>query len=220
MEAKDLMFATLDPTIRAMEVNTEKRVLLADTVGFIEDLPPTLIEAFAATLEETTKSQLILHVIDIGDPELYERVNEVNKILKMIGADKVPIIMVYNKIDLLAKEGIKVDSPVSEKRSRVDVSAKTGEGINTLKQAIVENLYGAKNRITVKLRPSGAKLRSIFYKRGLVVDEKVRMNGDIILKLEVDQFESQLMLKYKNTYDLVSTDSQPSCERSEIGSIG
>ena len=171
-------------------------------------------------MEETTKSQLILHVIDIGDPELYERVNEVNKILKMIGADKVPIIMVYNKIDLLAKEGIKVDSPVSEKRSRVDVSAKTGEGINTLKQAIVENLYGAKNRITVKLRPSGAKLRSIFYKRGLVVDEKVRMNGDIILKLEVDQFESQLMLKYKNTYDLVSTDSQPSCERSEIGSIG
>ena len=106
VEAKDLMFATLDPTIRAMEINTEKRVLLADTVGFIEDLPPTLIEAFAATLEETTKSQLILHVIDIGDSELYGRVNEVNKILKMIGADKVPTIMVYNKIDLLAREGI------------------------------------------------------------------------------------------------------------------
>ena len=86
------------------------------------------------------------------------------------------------------------------------------ERVNTLKQAIVENLYGAKNRITVKLRPSGAKLRSIFYERGLVVDEKVGMNGDIILKLMVDQFESQLMLKYKNAYDLISTDSQPSCE--------
>ena len=220
VEAKDLMFATLDPTIRAMEINTEKRVLLADTVGFIEDLPPTLIEAFAATLEETTKSQLILHVIDIGDSELYGRVNEVNKILKMIGADKVPTIMVYNKIDLLAREGIKINSQVLDKRSRVDVSARTGEGINTLKQAIAENLYGGKNRITVKLRPSGAKLRSIFYERGLVVDEKVGMNGDIILKLMVDQFESQLMLKYKNAYDLISTDSQPSCERSEIGSIG
>ena len=96
VEAKDLMFATLDPTIRAMEIGIDKRVLLADTVGFIENLPPTLIEAFAATLEETTKSQLILHVVDIADPELYERINEVDKILKMIGADNVPTIMVYN----------------------------------------------------------------------------------------------------------------------------
>ncbi len=220
VEAKDLMFATLDPTIRAMEINSEKRVLLADTVGFIEDLPPTLIEAFAATLEETTKSQLILHVIDIGDPELYERINEVNKILKMIGADNVPTIMVYNKIDLIAKGGIKINSSGSRKTPRVEVSAKSGEGVNKLKQVIVENLYGAKNRITVKLRSSSAKVRSVFYDRGLVVDEKVGMNGDIVLKLEVDQFESQLMLKYRNTYDLVSSDNQPSCERTDIGNIG
>ena len=220
VEAKDLMFATLDPTIRAMEINTERRVLLADTVGFIEDLPPTLIEAFAATLEETAKSQLILHVVDIGDPESYERINEVNKILKMIEADNVPTIMGYNKIDLLAKGSIKFDPSGSDNTSRVEVSAKTGEGIDALKQAIVENLYGAKNRIIVRLSASGAKLRSVFYDRGLVVGEKVGMNGDILLKLEVDQFESQFMLKYRNTYDLVSTDGQPSCERSDIGNIG
>ena len=125
VEAKDLMFATLDPTIRAMEIGIDKRVLLADTVGFIENLPPTLIEAFAATLEETTKSQLILHVVDIADPELYERINEVDKILKMIGADNVPTIMVYNKIDLLAKGAIKINSLALDKTVRVEVSAIT-----------------------------------------------------------------------------------------------
>ena len=220
VEAKDLMFATLDPTIRAMEIGIDKRVLLADTVGFIEDLPPTLIEAFAATLEETTKSQLILHVVDIADPELYTRINEVDKILKMIGADNVPTIMVYNKIDLLARGAIKINSLAPDKTVRVEVSATTKEGIKALKKAIVENLYGAKNRITVKLRASGGKLRSEFYERGVVLNESVGTNGDILLTLEVDQFDRELMLKHKNIYDLVSTDELSSYESLDIGNIG
>ena len=220
VEAKDLMFATLDPTIRAMEIGIDKRVLLADTVGFIENLPPTLIEAFAATLEETTKSQLILHVVDIADPELYERINEVDKILKMIGADNVPTIMVYNKIDLLAKGAIKINSLALDKTVRVEVSAITKEGIKALKKAIVKNLYGAKNRITVRLRATGGKLRSVFYERGVVLNESVGTNGDIVLTLEVDRFDKQLMLKYKDIYDLVPTDELSSYENFDVGNIG
>ena len=220
VEAKNLMFATLDPTIRAMKISAEKRVLLADTVGFIEELPPTLIEAFAATLEETTKSQLILHVVDIADPDSFERINEVNKILKMIGADKVPTIMVYNKVDLLAEGAIKINTLDFDKTVRVEVSAITKEGISALKQSIVKNLYGAKNRITVRLKASKGKLRSLFYERGLVLDEKIGVNGDIILKLEVDQHEKQLMLKYKNIYDVVTTDDSPSCGSLNVGNIG
>ena len=206
IEARDLMFATLDPTTRAMEVGRDKRILLTDTVGFIENLPPTLIAAFGATLEETIKSQLILHVVDAAHPELYERIDVVNKILRMIGAGNVPTVMVYNKSDLL--EGLKQkNKSIGNKLiDSVEVSAINKEGISLLKRKIEENLYGAKNRITVKLSQSVGRLRALFYDRGLVLAEVVDRTGDIILELEVDRFERDLVLKYKDSYELLPTD--------------
>ena len=206
LEAKDLMFATLDPTTRAMKLEDEKRILITDTVGFIEDLPPTLIEAFGATLDETNKSQLILHVVDAADPELYSRIDEVNRILEMIGASNVPTLMVYNKSDLLTHDRIQIKSKRSETICSVEVSATKKEGIKALKRAIEENLYGVKNRITVRLSASSGRLRAMFYERALVLDEEIATNGDFIIKLELDKTDRQFMKKYCKSFDLLSTE--------------
>src|SRR5215510_11717540 len=138
--AADQLFATLDTTTRRLHTPAAGEIVLSDTVGFIRDLPHTLVAAFRATLEETVHADLLLHLVDASAPTRDQQVEEVNKVLAEIGADAIPQIIVWNKIDANgAQPGI--DRDECGNISRVRLSARTGEGLDHLRQALVESTY-------------------------------------------------------------------------------
>ncbi|MDB5804495.1 MAG: hflX [Betaproteobacteria bacterium] len=142
--AADQLFATLDTTSRKIYLPEAGNVVVSDTVGFIRDLPHTLVAAFRATLEETIHADLLLHVVDSASPARLEQIEQVNGVLKEIGADAVPQVLIWNKIDLATGEGGARFSPGVErdeydKISRVYLSARTREGMDFLRQALVEH---------------------------------------------------------------------------------
>ncbi|MFZ1909652.1 MAG: GTPase HflX [Burkholderiales bacterium] len=133
----DQLFATLDTTTRRIWLPQAGSVVLSDTVGFIRDLPHTLVAAFRATLEETVRADLLLHVVDAASPARTEQAEEVSKVLAEIGADAVPQLEVWNKIDLARFEpGVERDE--YGKIRRIRVSARTGDGLGDLRAAIAE----------------------------------------------------------------------------------
>lgn len=137
--AANQLFATLDTTARKifLEGDSPKQVILSDTVGFIRHLPHGLVAAFRSTLEETAQADLLLHVVDVNSPERHDQVAEVNKVLAEIGAQKIPQIVVYNKIDLQAlAAGVKRDEYGNI--AAINLSAKTGDGLADLRAALVE----------------------------------------------------------------------------------
>lgn len=131
----DQLFATLDTTTRRIWIEEAGAVTISDTVGFIRDLPPNLIAAFKATLEETVHADLLLHVVDAASPQRDEQIFEVNKVLADIGADEIPTILVYNKIDLAGLEP-RVDRDAHGTIARVFVSASERAGLEALRGAI------------------------------------------------------------------------------------
>ena len=136
----DQLFATLDTTTRKLYLAGSGSAVISDTVGFIRELPHTLIAAFRATLEETIQADILLHVVDASNPTRDEQVDEVNKILKEIGADTIPQILILNKIDLIDLEttGKGCTRDEYDRISRIRLSAKTGEGIELVRQALTE----------------------------------------------------------------------------------
>lgn len=136
--AADQLFATLDTTTRRVWIEGAGQVVVSDTVGFIRDLPPTLIAAFRATLEETVQADLLLHVVDASSPQRDEQIAEVNKVLTDIGADEIPRILVYNKIDS-AGYAPRVERNEHGTIARVFVSALGRLGLDGLRGAIVES---------------------------------------------------------------------------------
>lgn len=177
------LFATLDPTSRKIKIPNFGETVLIDTVGFISDLPHDLIEAFKATLEETREADLLLHVIDAADADRENNIVEVNKVLVQIDADKVPQLMVFNKIDLLENATCTIDRDEFGKPIRVWISAAKGLGIDLLQQAISE-LIG-ENRVIccVKLTPQEAKIRAQLHAVDAVIKEEMLDNGDMILEV-------------------------------------
>lgn len=133
----DQLFATLDTTTRRIWIEDVGQVTVSDTVGFIRDLPTTLIAAFKATLEETIHADLLFHVVDASNPQRDEQIAEVNKVLKEINADEIPTFLIYNKIDLLEQEP-RIERDEQGKIKRIFVSSKTRDGINLLRDAIAE----------------------------------------------------------------------------------
>jgi GTP-binding protein HflX len=136
----DQLFATLDATTRKMFIPDRGPLVLSDTVGFIRDLPHTLVAAFQATLEETVQADLLLHVVDAGSPNRAEQIDEVNKVLKEIGADRIPQILVLNKVDLInlsvGRAGYRRDE--YGRIEQIRLSAKTAEGLEFIKLALSE----------------------------------------------------------------------------------
>jgi GTP-binding protein HflX len=135
--AADQLFATLDTTSRRVHLGEAGNVVLSDTVGFIRELPTQLVAAFRATLEETIHADVLLHVVDASSPVRSEQVEQVNAVLRDIGADHIPQIMVWNKIDLSDLDPA-VERDEYDKIRRVFVSAHTGLGINMLRGALAE----------------------------------------------------------------------------------
>jgi len=145
----DQLFATLDTTARRVFIEGEGQVVLSDTVGFIRHLPHGLVAAFRSTLEETAMADLLLHVVDSNSPERHDQVAEVNKVLREVGAQDIPQILIFNKIDLQ-------DLPAGLKRDEygkivsINLSAKTGAGIDDLRKAIAEVRDAQKQEVQVQ----------------------------------------------------------------------
>ena len=182
----DQLFATLDPTLRALELPLAGKVVLSDTVGFIRQLPHTLIEAFSATLEEVTQANLILHVVDASAPERQERIEEVNRVLAEIGAQRVPQLLVYNKSDMLSRVPA-VDRDRDVQPGRVCVSALAGEGMQGPSACLAELLAEDVVETVVTLAPDQGRLRAQLFESGRVIRETTDREGKINLELRIEQ---------------------------------
>ena len=183
------LFATLDSTLRKLPIPNFGPAILADTVGFIRQLPHQLVDAFRATLEETVEARLLLHVVDCHDDERQIFIEEVNKVLSEIGADEVPTLLVFNKVDLLGDQHASIDRDETGKPWRVWVSAHTGAGIAELLAAIAELLSDDYLTPTLTLNAAQGRLRSRFYHLGAVVGEESDAEGNTILQLRLPRGE-------------------------------
>ncbi len=174
--AADQLFATLDPTLRRVSVPNLGETILADTVGFIAQLPHDLVEAFKATLEETREADLLLHVVDAADEDREDHRMEVEAVLEEIGAGDRPVLEVFNKIDLL-ETGPRIDRDDDGVPRRVWVSAQQGVGFDLLLEALAERLGDDVLDRDVELRPDQARLRSQLYAMGAVEHESFADDG-------------------------------------------
>ena len=186
VHAADQLFATLDPTLRRLEIPLVGKVVLTDTVGFIRQLPHTLVDAFRATLEEVTEANLIMHVVDAAAEERQERIDEVNKVLEEIDAEAVPQLIVYNKSDLISKAPI-VERDDDGKPVRVWVSALEGEGMELITGCLTELLSEDVVETTITLNPDQGRLRAQFMALGAVIRENTDSQGKINLDLRIEQ---------------------------------
>jgi len=182
----DQLFATLDPTMRRLELPVGGPLVLADTVGFVRDLPHELVAAFESTLEEIVDADLILHVVDCADPVHLERIEDVDEVLAQIGATQRSVIQIYNKTDILGLPP-RVDRGEDGTPVRVWLSAASGQGIDILLDAIVNALHRDIISGTVRLGVSQARLRAMLYERATVVDERVMKDGSWELDVEIDR---------------------------------
>jgi GTP-binding protein HflX len=171
--AKDMLFATLDPTMRSVHLSTGRDVILSDTVGFISDLPTQLVAAFRATLEEVLEADLILHVRDISHPETEEQARDVLTILEGLGvARTTPMIELWNKIDLLDPEQREaLETVASRKDDVLAISAVTGAGIDDVVTVITRELNQDRLEETLTLGPQDGRRRAWLYEQGVVIDE-------------------------------------------------
>ncbi|MBT8047312.1 MAG: GTPase HflX [Xanthomonadales bacterium] len=181
---EDMLFATLDPTVRRMQGMHCGEVLLADTVGFVSDLPHELIAAFRATLQEAREADLLLHVTDVSDPYRKERQSDVEDVIESIGAERIPVISVSNKID---RSGRKVAVQRDDKGVPVSVSisARDGDGIEELREVISERLSSERINRWIELKGKDGKLRAQLFQLGVVSEERIAENGSWILHVDV-----------------------------------
>ena len=194
---KDQLFATLDPTVRRLDLPEGEHVVLADTVGFVRDLPHELVAAFRSTLQEAREADLILHLIDASDPNRWQRVRQVNSVLKQLDADKVPQIRVYNKIDKLDREPRMTNNRHGEGRA-VWLSAVTGEGLPMLKEAIANRLRQKTTHRTIHLQPAQGRQRAKLFELGAVLNEEVLEDGSWTLELRMAEKDLRRFLKREN----------------------
>ncbi len=171
------LFATLDPTLRRVSVAELGPIILADTVGFIRHLPHDLVKAFHATLEQVKEADLLLHVVDAHNDNHQATLIQVNEVLQSIGAESVPQILVYNKIDLCEGMPIGIDRDAEGIAKRVWISAEKNIGIADLQTAIVEHLGQDMFEKLLTLQPKDAKLRAQLYELDAVISEKIQEDG-------------------------------------------
>ncbi|PSS57548.1 ribosome rescue GTPase HflX [Pseudomonas sp. BBP2017] len=187
--AADQLFATLDPTLRRLELDDVGPIVLADTVGFIRHLPHKLVEAFRATLEESSNSDLLLHVIDAHEPDRMEQIEQVMAVLGEIGAEGLPILEVYNKLDLLDGVEPQIQRDADGKPQRVWVSARDGRGLELVGQAVAELLGDDLFIGTLRLEQRFARLRAQFFALGAVQGEEHDDEGSSLLAIRVSRVE-------------------------------
>ncbi len=187
----DQLFATLDTTLRQLPLPPHEAVILADTVGFVRDLPHTLVTAFRATLEETASANLLLHVQDAADAERDVQCEAVESVLEEIQADEVPRLDVYNKIDAIEGAQPRLDRDEFGRPVRVWISAASGAGLDLLRQAIGERLYAEVRQWRIHLPADQGRLRAELFRLEAVLDESFDDDGSAQLHIRME--EAQLV---------------------------
>lgn len=193
--AADQLFATLDSTLRRVELPNFGGAIVADTVGFISHLPHQLVEAFRATLEETASADLLLHIIDCAHESHIDYIDEVNNVLKEIGAEPVPQLQILNKIDLLEKTKPEIEYDENQIPKRVWISAQKGIGIDLLLRAVSEILAGSLVSETIRIAPEQTRLRSKLYEKGFIEDERIDESGFYHLEIRLPKQELERLMQ-------------------------
>ena len=187
--AKDMLFSTLDTTMRRLELPGFGSIILSDTVGFIRDLPHGLISAFHATLEEVANASLLLHVVDASCSNIDDRIANVETVLDEIDASEVPRILVYNKVDLTDDEPswrIRLNGDSDE----VWLSSLTGEGVDVLIDILVQHFRSASLFGRIRIPSIAGKLRSSVYLKLDVIKETFNESGDCVLDLNLSESDA------------------------------
>ena len=199
--AEDQLFATLDTTMRRVELDGFGATILSDTVGFIRDLPHSLVQAFHSTLEEVSNAHLLLHTVDVASNYRDECISEVDKVLKEIEASDIPSIMVFNKIDLTGAEAKVIRDDQGLAKS-VWCSAHTGQGVDLLLTAISEHLSRLHTACRVHLPASNGKLRAELYSKNVVKTETIGDDGSFSLECELSPADLGWVEKQQNIINL------------------
>jgi len=192
---RDQLFATLDPTLRRVDLARDVSIILADTVGFIRHLPHDLVTAFRSTLQETAEAQLLLHVIDSADENRDANIDEVEKVLAQIGANEIPTIQIMNKVDLTGTRP-RIDHADDGSVKRIWLSVASGDGIDLLKQTLIDQFREKMVEGKLVLSPSDARIRARLFEAGAIREEKIDDDGQFLLQIsmsrrDLNQFESR-----------------------------
>lgn len=188
------LFATLDPTLRGLEIEGLGKIVVADTVGFIRQLPHTLVDAFRATLEETASASLLLHVVDASDEKYEDNIHQVNQVLAEISAEAIPQLLVFNKADLLADPAYHAGYAERDKEGQITkvwVSALKGTGLDLLREALQGRLSIDRVHGVLHLTPDQGQLRSQLYASHAVIRDTVNVEGgwDLVINLTKVQWD-------------------------------
>ena len=190
---QDNLFATLDPVFKLIKLPKKRRAILSDTVGFIKDLPHELIDAFLSTLEEVVDADLLIHVLDVTDRHIHSHRRSVKQVLKQIGADHIPVIYVYNKIDLLKQKVNIIDNEV-----RCEVSAVSGEGVDNLLDIISKQVKPEPVTTVLQIQLHQSRERALIYSHSNVLDECFTDKNTLELKVEIDKRKLEQLKKNIN----------------------
>jgi GTP-binding protein HflX len=184
----DQLFATLDPTVRRITLPGNTAVVVADTVGFIRELPHELVAAFQSTLTEAREATLLLHVVDVSDPRRADHIDEVNRVLAEIGAQDLPQILVFNKIDRIESPP-HVDRDEAGRVSHVWLSAARSRGLDLLREAVSERLARVARKATLRLAVYSGEVRARLYAANLVLAERITEDGAFEIDTELAEVE-------------------------------
>ena len=208
--ADDKLFATLDSTIRRVILPAAGEAVIADTVGFIQDLPHELVEAFKSTLEETRQANVLLHVVDASDINNRDKIDQVQEIIEQIEAQDIPSIIVMNKIDEISCFSPRLDKDDQGNIYRVWLSANTGEGIDLLYKALSQSLSGMMTFARIKLDVQSAYIRSEIHKVGFIQKEIMNEFGQWLLEINVTSHYLERLLDKQGVSLLWEQKSQQS----------
>jgi GTP-binding protein HflX len=183
--AQDMLFATLDPTLRSLKLPDGRPGMLSDTVGFISDLPHELVAAFRATLEEVQEADLVLHVRDIADPDTLAQARDVEAVLGQLDLDEGRVVEVWNKIDLLDAEDREEALARAARSGAVAVSAVTGEGCDALLRLVAERIDDGP-QVEAQLQPGEGEALAWLYQHGRVVERQDHQDGAVRVAVRLD----------------------------------
>ena len=190
---QDKLFATLDPSFKLIKLPKKRKAILSDTVGFIKDLPYELIDAFLSTLEEVVNADLLIHVLDATNRHVHQHRNSVHDILSTIGADQIPTIYVYNKTDLL-----KQNLGIIDNTTHLEISAKTGTGIDNLLAIISKYIKPKPFRAVLRIRLEQSRERSLIFSHSNVIEECFTDENNLELEVEIDELNLNKLKKNTN----------------------
>ncbi len=198
----DQLFATLDPTVRRIDLNGVGEVVLADTVGFVRQLPHELVAAFRSTLQEAREADLLLHVVDASDPLRDERIAQVREVLRGIGAGDIRELLVFNKIDV-SGDAPRAVMGVDQVAAQVWASAVSGQGLKLLRDCVAHAVRPNQVRRTLHLELTAAAVRSELYTRNAVRSERQCEDGSWDMEVELDLTEVAKLLGAKGVREVL-----------------